>query len=423
MLDIQYIIKNTEIVIKQLKTRQINFNFINKLINLVIKRKKIIFQTENLKKNRNMESKNIKNLLSQNKDNKIKKIKIKIIKIKQKVNQLDNLLNKTEKKIKNILDKIPNIPDITVPSNLSNNANIEIRRWGIILNIQNIKNHIEIANKLNIIDFKRGIKLSGSRFVIYKGIGAKLERALINLMLDQHSKDGYIEIVPPILVKPKVMYGTGNLPKFANDAFFLKQENLYLIPTSEVSLINMYSNEILLASQLPIYHSAYTPCFRKEIGSSGQDVKGIIRLHQFHKVEMIKITSEETSFQELEKMVINAENILKILKIPYRVILLCAKNISFSSCKTYDLEVWMPGQHKYKEVSSCSNCKDFQSRRMQMKYRNNKGKTKFTHTLNGSGLAIDRIIAAILENYQNQNGSVNIPDVLQPYLNGIKIIE
>lgn len=244
----------------------------------------------------------------------------------------------------------------------------------------------------------------------------------MNLMLDEHLKRGYVEVIPPILVQPQIMHGTGNLPKFAADAYYVEKDNLFLIPTAEVPVTNMYREEILQESHLPICHCAYTPCFRQEAGSAGKDTKGIIRLHQFNKVEMVKITTQEESFNELEKMVNDAEHILKLLEIPYRVIILSTGDMGFSSSKTYDLELWMPGQDKYREVSSCSNCKDFQARRMKLRYKDNAGIVKLAHTLNGSGLAIDRVIAAILENFQNADGSVTVPKALQPYLGTDKII-
>lgn len=418
MLDQKKIINNFEEIIKKLNYRYNKFSNLQNIKKLIIKRNQLIVKYEKLKEKINIESKKIKNLIKEKKNKEIQINKKLIIITKQEIKIINSKLNKIEKKIKNILENIPNIPDISVPNGKNKDDNIEIRKWGKILNYKNVKKHWEIAKKLNLIDFVRGTKISGSRFILYKGMGAKLGRALINFMLDEHEKRGYIEIEPPVLVKPKIMYGTGNLPKFKKDLYYIEKDNLYLIPTAEVPLINLYREEILEKKQLPIFHTAYTPCFRQEAGSAGKNIKGIIRLHQFKKVELVKFVKEENSYEELEKMVLDVENILQLLEIPYRVILLCSGYLGFSSSKTYDIEIWMNGQKKYFEISSCSNCIDFQSRRMKLRYRDNNNKIKFIHTLNGSGLAIDRLIAAILENYQNEDGTITIPEKLHPYFKG-----
>ncbi|WP_368486422.1 serine--tRNA ligase [Spiroplasma sp. DGKH1] len=421
MLDQKYVIENIEQVIKRLNDRQDDFSYLKQLVDLADQRKKLIAESEKLKEARNSNSKKVGELMAAKKISEADELKKLILEAKKTIESLDEKLAIVEEEIKAILDVTPNIPDESVPVGKDEDDNVEIRKWGNIRKINNVKEHWEIATNLDIIDFERGTKLSGSRFIIYKGLGARLERAIMNLMLDEHLKRGYVEVIPPILVQPQIMHGTGNLPKFAADAYYVEKDNLFLIPTAEVPVTNMYREEILQESQLPIRHCAYTPCFRQEAGSAGKDTKGIIRLHQFNKVEMVKITTQEESFNELEKMVNDAEHILQLLEIPYRVIILSTGDMGFSSSKTYDLELWMPGQDKYREVSSCSNCKDFQARRMKLRYKDNAGVIKLAHTLNGSGLAIDRVIAAILENYQNADGSVTVPTALQPYLGVDKI--
>ncbi|WFG96443.1 serine--tRNA ligase [Spiroplasma citri] len=421
MLEQKGIVENFDEVIKKLNRRHDDFSYLQDIKKLSVQRRELIGKSEKLKEKRNLESKKVGTLLAEKKDQEVQKNKKLINTIKQEIEIIDGQLDEVEEKIKAILEVTPNIPDDSVPSGEDKNDNVEIRKWGKISNHQKVKEHWEVATKLDLIDFDRGTKISGSRFVVYKGMGAKLERALMNFMLDEHAKRGYIEIEPPILVQPQIMYGTGNLPKFKEDLYYIEKDNLYLIPTAEVPVTNLYREEILEKDQLPIYHTAYTPCFRQESGSAGRDTKGIIRLHQFKKVEMVKFTTEEASFEELEKMVLDAENILQLLEIPYRVILLCSGDMGFSSTKTYDVEVWMPGQNKYREISSCSNCLDFQARRMKLRYRDD-NEIKYVHTLNGSGLAIDRLIAAILENYQNEDGTITIPKKLQPYFQNQTVI-
>ncbi|WP_342256132.1 serine--tRNA ligase [Spiroplasma endosymbiont of Poecilobothrus nobilitatus] len=422
MLDQKKILENLDEIIKKLNRRHDDFSYLQDIKKLSVQRRELIVKSEKLKEKRNLESKKVGTLIAEKKDQEVQTIKELINTIKQEMEVIDEQLNKVEEKIKAILEVTPNIPDDSVPSGKDENDNVEIRKWGKISNHKKVKEHWEVATELDLIDFDRGTKISGSRFVVYKGMGAKLERSLMNFMLDEHAKRGYIEIEPPILVQPQIMYGTGNLPKFKEDLYYIEKDNLYLIPTAEVPVTNLYREEILAKDQLPIYHTAYTPCFRQEAGSAGRDTKGIIRLHQFKKVEMVKFTTEETSFEELEKMVLDAENILQLLEIPYRVILLCSGDMGFSSKKTYDVEVWMPGQNKYREISSCSNCLDFQARRMKLRYRDDNNEIKYVHTLNGSGLAIDRLIAAILENYQNEDGTITIPKKLQPYFQGQTVI-
>ncbi|AGM25601.1 seryl-tRNA synthetase [Spiroplasma syrphidicola EA-1] len=424
MLDQKVVATDIEEVIKRLNTRNNSFDNLREIVALSEERKTLINDLEKLKEKRNINSKKIGELIAQKDLTQAEELKKLVNSEKKDIETIETKLELIENSILKIIEVVPNLPDQSVPVGKDEEDNVEIRRWGEPTKHSfETKEHDKIASQLNIIDFERGVKLSGARFVVYKGMGARLERALMNLMLDQHHKRNYVEIEPPILVQPQIMYGTGNLPKFADDAYYIEKDNLYLVPTAEVPVTNLYREEILKEEQLPIYHCAYTPCFRQEAGSAGKDTKGIIRLHQFKKVELVKFVKQEESFNELEKMVLDVENILQLLKIPYRVIVLCTGDMGFSSAKTYDIELWMPGQNKYREVSSCSNCTDFQARRMKLRYRDKDEKIKYVHTLNGSGLAIDRVIAAILENFQNEDGTVNIPEILQPYMQGEKEIK
>ena len=322
-------------------------------------------------------------------------------------------------KIQDILLTLPNLPSDTTPDGKDEADNVEVRRWGdeLIPQGNGFFAHYELGEKLGIMNFERSVKIAQSRFVTLIGAGAALERALIQFMLDRHTKSGYTEILPPILVNTASLTGSGQLPKFAEDSFKCADDDLWLTPTAEVPLTNLHRSEILNQDQLPINYCAYTPCFRREAGSYGRDTRGLIRLHQFNKVEMFKFVPPDTSFDELEALTRDAEDILQQLKLPYRVLALCTGDMGFSAAKTYDLEVWLPSANRYREISSCSNCVDFQARRADIRFKTpgQKG-TQFVHTLNGSGLAVGRTMAAILENYQQLNGSVKIPDVLQPYL-------
>lgn len=320
--------------------------------------------------------------------------------------------------------RIPNMPDASVPEGSDENDNVEVRRWGKTDALAfEPKAHNDLGEDLGILDFERAAKLAGARFVVMRGAAARLERAVMNMMLDMHTGEhGYTEIQPPYISNEETLTANGNLPKFAEDLFHLEGTKYYLIPTAEVPLTNLYRDEIFDEALLPMYFTAGTPCFRSEAGSAGRDTKGMIRVHQFDKVEMVKIVSPESSFDELEKMVANAEAILQRLELPYRVVLLCAGDMGFNSAKTYDLEVWIPSQNKYREISSCSNCTDFQARRGNMRFRNAEGKLTFPHTLNGSGLAVGRTVAAIMENYQQEDGSIRIPEALRPYMGGVEVI-
>ena len=319
-----------------------------------------------------------------------------------------------------LLLALPNLPSESTPVGKSEEENVEVRRWGeeyIPPQDAQILPHWEIGEKLGILNFERAVKVAQSRFVSLVGAGAALERALISFMLDKQIAAGYVEVMPPILINSQSLTATGQLPKFAEESFKCRDDDLWLAPTAEVPLTNLYRDDVLEASELPIYHCAYTPCFRREAGSYGRDTKGLIRLHQFNKVELVKVVHPSTSFDELEKLVQNASAILEALKLPYRVLELCTSDLGFSSAKTYDLEVWLPSSGKYREISSCSNCTDFQARRGNIRFKEaGKKGTQFVHTLNGSGLAVGRTMSAILENYQQSDGTVRIPEALQPYL-------
>ncbi len=334
-------------------------------------------------------------------------------------------LAEIEARFERFMLSLPNLPNIDVAIGKSAADNREIRRWGEPLQFDfPAKNHWEIGEELNILDFVRGAKLAGARFTLYKGAGARLERALINFMLDLHTGErGYKEMLPPALVNRAALIGTGQLPKFEDDLFRIDSPEYFLIPTAEVPLTNIHREEMLEREDLPIKYVAYTPCFRREAGSYGQDVRGLIRQHQFNKVELVKLSEPETSYDELESMVQDAEEVLKRLELPHRVIELCTGDMGFAAAKTYDLEVWLPGQNMYREISSCSNCEDFQARRAQIRYRKEKkGRPLFVHTLNGSGLAVGRTLLAILENYQQKDGGVVIPEVLRSYMGGLERI-
>jgi seryl-tRNA synthetase len=347
-------------------------------------------------------------------------------KVSQDLKGLDGIIEEKGKAIQEILLFIPNLPHATVPRGTDSSGNVEVRRWGDIPKFDfEPKAHWDLGEELGILDFKAGAKITGARFTLYWDLGAKLERALINFMLDLHTREhGYCEVLPPFMVNRTTMTGTGQLPKFEEELFKVEGTDYFLIPTAEVPVTNIHQDEVLEEKVLPLYYTAYTPCFRKEAGSYGKDTRGLIRQHQFNKVELVKFTKPENSYDELEKLLSNAEEVLKRLKLPYRVVDLCSGDLGFSASKTYDIEVWLPGQNTFKEISSCSNFEDFQARRTKIRYRiSGKSKTEYVHTLNGSGLAVGRTLVAILENYQQSDGSVIIPEVLRPYMNGVERIE
>jgi len=346
--------------------------------------------------------------------------------VSNRVKELESQLGEKEESLRERMMVIPNIPHESVVVGQGDAENKEMRKWGEkpIFSFQP-KAHWDIGEELDILDFNRGAKITGARFTLYKGLGARLERALINFMLDLHTtQHGYCEVLPPFLVNRKSMTGTGQLPKFEEDLFKLCDPDYFLIPTAEVPVTNIHQDEILAEDDLPLYYTAYTPCFRKEAGSYGKDTRGLIRQHQFNKVELVKFATPETSYEELEKLTRDAEKVLQLLNIPYRVVMLCTGDLGFSASMTYDLEAWLPGQGAYKEISSCSDFENFQARRANIRYRpRDKKGTEFVHTLNGSGLAVGRTVVAILENYQNEDGSVTIPEVLRPYMGGAEKIE
>jgi seryl-tRNA synthetase len=346
--------------------------------------------------------------------------------VSAKIKELETRLSEKEEALRELMMGIPNIPHESVVVGQGEGNNLEMRRWGKIPKFSfPPKPHWEIGEALDILDFERGAKITGARFTLYKDLGARMERALMNFMLDLHTgQHGYREVLPPFMVNRKSMTGTGQLPKFEEDLFKLSDPDYFLIPTAEVPVTNIHQDEILLEDDLPLYYAAYTPCFRKEAGSYGKDTRGLIRQHQFNKVELVKFTTPESSYDELEKLTADAEEVLERLGIPYRVVILCAGDLGFSAAKTYDLEAWLPGQAVYREISSCSNFEDFQARRANIRYRpRGKKGTEFVHTLNGSGLAIGRTLVAILENYQNEDGSVTVPEGLRPYMGGVEKIE
>lgn len=423
MLDIKVIRENSTWVKNKLAARGVTAAEIDDLLKLDEQRRALLTQTEDLKAQRNRTSKAIATAKQDHQDvsDQVQAMK----KVGQQIAADDQKLKEIEAKLQYILVRLPNIPADSVPVGPDESYNVEVRKWHQPREFSfEPRSHWEIGENLGILDFDRASKVAGSRFVYYLGLGAKLERAIYNFMLDQHEADGYQEVIPPYLVNNDAMFGTSQFPKFKEDVYTIIDEDrpLTLIPTAEVPLTNYYREEILTEDQLPAYLTALTPCFRSEAGSAGRDTRGLIRMHQFNKVEMVKFCKPEDSYDELEKLTADAERILQKLELPYHVVTLASGDASFSSAKTYDLEVWMPQQNTYREISSCSNCTDFQARRAQIRYRDAQGKLHYVHTLNGSGLAVGRTVAAILENYQNADGSVTIPKVLVPYMHGIEKI-
>ena len=421
MLDIKLIRSNPEKVKEALEKRKEKIN-LDEILELDQKRRELLSETDSLKEKRNTVSEEIGKLKREKTDAREKILAMR--EVSTKIKELDTQMKEIEEKINHVLLEIPNLPHESVPVGEDEKDNVEVRKWGEPREFDFTPlPHWDIGEALNILDFERGAKVASARFTVLKGMAAKLERALINFMLDLHTNEhGYKEIFPPFLVNSETMTGTGQLPKFESDLF--KCENgLYLVPTAEVPLTNLHRQEILNDDDLPLYYAAYTACFRKEAGSYGKDVRGLIRQHQFNKVELVKFCRPEDSYQELETLTINAEEVLKRLEIPYRVIVLCTGDMGFSAAKTYDIEVWLPAQGRYREISSCSNCEDFQARRAMIRYRSKeKEKVNFVHTLNGSGLAVGRTLIAILENFQQKDGSVVIPNVLRPYVGGLEKI-
>lgn len=422
MLDAKLIRANPDRIKRELNKRNLSAT-LDDFLMLDGKRRGFLSKVEELKNFRNSSSQRVGKMKKEGKDP--QELMEKVREVGQEIKKIDEQLKLIEKEIEKILLNIPNLPHISVPVGDDEKSNVEIRRWGepIKFNFEPLA-HWDIGTDLGILDFERAARLSGTRFTVYKGWGARLERAIINFFLDIHTTDnGYTEILPPFMVTADCMVGTGQLPKFAEDMFKIDGREMFLIPTAEVPLTNLYRQEILEAKDLPKYLTAYSPCFRAEAGSHGRDTRGIIRQHQFNKVELVKIVEQEYSYEELEKLTADAEKVLQLLGLPYRVVVLSTGDMGFSAAKTYDLEVWMPSYNDFKEISSCSNCEDFQARRANIRYRNAQGKVQYVHTLNGSGVAIGRTVAAILENYQEADGSVTIPEVLRPYMAGVQKIE
>ncbi len=422
MLDIRRIRKNPEEVKKALEKRHGDYP-IDKVLELDKKRRDILTKVEEMKAKQNSVSKDIPKLKKEGKD--VSSLIAEMKNLSNEIKQLDDKVKEVDEELLNLLLYIPNIPHESVVEGESDEDNVEIRKWGEPRNFDfEPKAHWDLGTELDILDFERASKLTGTRFSVFKDLGAKLERALINFMLDLHTAEhGYIEMGTPFMVNRDSMIGTGQLPKFEYDMFHIPSKDYFLVPTAEVPLTNLHRNEILDEDMLPIYYTAYTPCFRQEAGSAGRDTRGLIRNHQFDKVELVKFALPENSYDELERLTNNAEEILKRLELPYRVVMLSTGDLGFSAAKTYDLEVWMPSYGRYVEISSCSNFEDYQARRANIRFRRKDNKkVEFVHTLNGSGLAVGRALAAIIENYQQEDGSIIIPEVLRPYLKGVKEI-
>ncbi len=416
MLDIKFIREHTEEVRQNLKNRHAQVD-LDALLEADARRRELLGQVEAMKNRRNDVTKEI-SVLKRNKENADEKIAA-MKELGDEIAVLDGKVKEAEEQMLAVQLMIPNMCHPSVPVGNDDSDNPEVRKWGDVTTFDfEAKNHWEIGEHLGILDAERAGKVAGSRFYFYLGAGARLERAVYNFMLDMHTEvDGYTEVIPPYIVNRDSMLGTGQLPKFYEDMFRIEGQEMFMIPTAEVPLTNYYRGEIIDGNKLPVYLTAMTPCFRAEAGSAGRDTRGLIRQHQFHKVEMVKYVAPETSYDELDKLTNNAETILQALKLPYHVVCLCTGDIGFSAAKTFDVEVWFPAQGKYREISSCSNTEDFQARRANIRFRRDaKSKPEYVHTLNGSGLAVGRTVAAILENYQQADGSVIVPEVLRPYM-------
>lgn len=420
MLDVKFVVENADLVKAAMKTRSGEYD-VDIVLELDRQRREILKEVEALKAERNRESAQVAALKKEKKD--ASEIIARMKTVGEKIKTLDDELGPVESGLRMAMLSIPNIPDKTVPIGKDDTENVEIRKFMEPTKFDfTPKAHWDIGDALNILDPATAAKITGARFTVYRGLGARLERAIYNFMLDTHTANGYTEIFPPFMVNRDSMTGTGQLPKFEEDAYAVKNTDYFLIPTAEVPVTNMYRGEVLDAETLPYYYCAYTACFRGEAGSAGRDTRGLIRQHQFNKVELVKFTMPDKSWDELESLTHEAELILQKIGLPYRVVCLSTGDLGFSSAKTYDIEVWLPSYNRYVEISSCSNFVDYQARRMNIKYRTRDGKTGFVHTLNGSGLAVGRTTAAILENFQNPDGTVRVPDVLVPYM-GTDIIK
>jgi len=418
MLELAYVRENLEIVKQKMRNRGLA-DILDNFENLDLERRRLLVEAERRKARRNKVTGEIAALKKQKQD-----ASALIAEMKQvgaEIEQLDAEANSYDQRLQELLANVPNVPHPSVPVGRGAEDNLEVRRWGEPRPFDfEPKAHWDLGPELGILDFDRAAKITGARFAVYRGVGAKLERALANFMLDLHTREhGYTEVLPPFLVNSASLYGTGNLPKFAADLFKLENSDYWLIPTAEVPVTNLYRDEVLEASQLPIKYCAWTACFRSEAGSYGKDTRGLIRQHQFQKVELVKFALPEKSYEELESLTHDAEMVLQRLNLPYRVVALSTGDLGFSSAKTYDLEVWLPSSREYKEISSCSNFEAFQARRANLRFRRAHGKTELLHTLNGSGLAVGRTWVAVIENYQQADGAVIVPEALRPYLDGL----
>ncbi|MDQ4120145.1 MAG: serine--tRNA ligase [Acidobacteriota bacterium] len=426
MLDLNFVRENLEVVRKAMESRGFPAEALNDFIELDAERRRIIGESDQLNQQRNATSKEIGALMQAGQKGDAEARKQIVADLKKRIAELDDAREKSEARMRQLLTNLPNLPHESVPIGADETANMEVRRVGEPREFDfEPKDHVDLGEALDILDIERAAKLAGARFSILKGAGARLERALINFMLDVHTTEhGYTETIPPFIVNANALFGTAQLPKFEADLFKLADEReYYLIPTAEVPVTNYHADEILNASDLPLNYTAYTPCFRSEAGSYGRDTRGLIRQHQFEKVELVKVCLPENSEAEHERLTRDAERILQLLGLPYRTVVLSTGDVGFASAKTYDIEVWLPSQNTYREISSCSNCTDFQARRMNLRFRRAGGaKPEYAHTLNGSGLAVGRTWIAILENYQQADGSIIIPEVLQPYMNGLEKI-
>lgn len=423
MLDIKLIRNQPDKVKDALRSRNAHIN-IDELLEMDKERREMIYKVEGLKSKQNEESRKIPVLKKEGADTTAVFAEMKVI--SDEIKSLDSQISELDDAISQFLLRIPNIPNPDVPIGADDSENLEMRKFGTPTEFAfQPKAHWDLGENLGILDFTTAAKIAGARFTVYRGMGARLERAIINFFLDTHTtQSGYTEVFTPFMVNRDSMTGTGQLPKFEEDAFRVANNDYFLIPTAEVPVTNMYRQQILDGNLLPIKHVAYSACFRAEAGSAGRDTRGLIRQHQFNKVELVKFARPENSYQELEDLTANAEKVLQLLNLPYRVVRLCTGDLGFSSAMTYDIEVWMPSYNRYVEISSCSNFEDFQARRANIKFKDNpKDKAQYVHTLNGSGVAVGRTVAAILENYQNDDGSIRIPDVLVPYMGGLTTIE
>lgn len=427
MLDINFVRENLDDVKRSLGTRNFPIDSLDRFSELDAERKSVIGEADAINQKRNAFSKEIGELMKAGDREAAEKLKAEVAELKERQAELEKRRDDAVSAMNDLLAGLPNLPAADVPVGADESANVEIRRVGTPREFGfEIKDHVDIGTELGILDLERASKIAGSRFAILNGLGARMERALVNFMLSVHTEQhGYTETLPPFLVNRKALFGTNQLPKFEEDLFHTTDERGFaLIPTAEVPVTNYHSDEILEASELPKYYTAYTPCFRSEAGSYGRDTRGLIRQHQFEKVELVKICTPETSEEEHEKLTANAEKILQLLELPFRTVILSTGDMGFGARKTYDIEVWMPSQNTYREISSCSNCGDFQARRMNTRFRRAGGaKPEYVHTLNGSGLAVGRTWIAIIENYQEADGSVTIPEALRPFMNGLERIE